>query len=206
MTAIKNKLVDINKASEILGVCKTTLRNWTRSGKINFETTKGGHRRFYLSDVIEFKDDIDNNKAKNDKVVIYCRVSSHDQKKKGDLERQVGRVTKYCIKKDYTIIEILEEVCSGMSDNRPKLKKLFKLIENNEVDKVVVEHKDRLTRFMFNIFVSYFESYNVSIEYVEEILGKSYEEELVEDILSLMASFSSRIYGKRSAENRKNNN
>lgn len=50
---------------------------------------------------------------------------------------------------------------------------------------------------------AYFNSHGVEIEWTDEVLGKSYEEELVEDILSLMASFSARIYGKRSAENRK---
>ena len=56
---------------------------------------------------------------------------------------------------------------------------------------------------MFNFLVSYFASHNVTIEWVSDVLGKTYEEELVEDILSLMSSFSNKIYGKRSAENRK---
>lgn len=137
------------------------------------------------------------------RVAVYCRVSSHDQKQKGDLERQVGRVLSHCVTKQYQVVQVFEEVGSGMSDERPKLKRLFKLIESGQIDRVVVEHKDRLCRFMFQFLLDYFASHRVQIEWVDEVLGKSYEEELVEDILSLMSSFSAKIYGKRSAENRK---
>ena len=137
------------------------------------------------------------------RVAIYCRVSSHDQKQKGDLERQVGRVSSYCIKNKYHIIQTYEEVGSGMNDNRPKLKQLFKLVKEKQIDKVIIEHKDRLTRFNFEFLKQFFISHNVEIVWINEVLGKTYEEELVEDMLSLMSSFSNRIYGKRSAELRK---
>lgn len=64
----------------------------------------------------------------------------------------------------------------------------------------MVEHKDRLTRFMVGVFVDFFDSQGVTVEWVEESLPKSFEAELVEDILALMASFSAQIYGRRSAE------
>ena len=90
-----------------------------------------------------------------------------------------------------------------MKDNRAKLRRLFKLIEQRKIDKVVVEHKDRLSRFMIGFLQDYFTSHDVEIEWMGEIIGSSYEQELVEDILSLMSSFSNRIYGRRSASNRK---
>lgn len=69
---------------------------------------------------------------------------------------------------------------------------------------MIVEHKDRLTRFNFNFLAAFFASHNVEVEWTEEVLGnKRYEDELVEDMLTLMSSFSNKIYGKRSAENRK---
>ena len=89
------------------------------------------------------------------------------------------------------------------NDVRPKLKQLFRLIEEKKIDKVVIEHKDRLCRFMFEFLVVYFKSHSVEIEWMSEVLGKTYEQELVEDMLALMSSFSNKIYGKRSAENRK---
>lgn len=90
-----------------------------------------------------------------------------------------------------------------MSDTRPKLKQLFQLVSKRKITKVVVEHKDRLTRFNFGIYEEFFSSHGVTIELIEEVLPKSYEAELVEDMLSLLASFSAKIYGKRSADRRK---
>lgn len=90
-----------------------------------------------------------------------------------------------------------------MCDTRPKLNQLFKLVEEKQVNKVIVEHKDRLTRFSFKFLEAFLSSHGVEVEWMEEVLGKSYEDELVEDMLTLMSSFSNKIYGKRSAENRK---
>lgn len=90
-----------------------------------------------------------------------------------------------------------------MNDNRPKLKRLFHLVRSKLIERVVIEHKDRLTRFNFAYLDTFFSSHGVVIECMESVLPKSYEAELVEDILSLMASFSAKIYGKRSAERRK---
>ena len=112
-------------------------------------------------------------------------------------------MTTHCVSQSYKLVAVLEDVGSGMSENRPRLRKLFKLVNEHKIDRVVIEHKDRLSRFGFGLLEAYFNSHGVEIEWTDEVLGKSYEEELVEDILSLMASFSARIYGKRSAENRK---
>lgn len=131
---------------------------------------------------------------------IYIRVSSHDQKKKGDLERQKGRVLEYCVNKNYQVAHILEEIGSGMYDNRCKLKQLFKLIIGKQIDRVIIEHKDRLTRFNFGIYESFLNSHGVEIEWIEDVLPKSHEAELVEDLINLMSSFSARVYGRRSAK------
>jgi putative resolvase len=66
-----------------------------------------------------------------------------------------------------------------------------------------VEHKDRITRFNYSFLESFFSSHGVTIECLEEILPKSYDAELVEDVIALMASMSAKIYGRRSAANRK---
>ena len=81
------------------------------------------------------------------------------------------------------------------------LNRLFKLAIDRQISRIVVEHKDRLTRFNFGVFEVFFKSHGVEIEWAENVLPKSYEAELVEDMISLMSSFSARIYGKRSAEN-----
>lgn len=84
------------------------------------------------------------------------------------------------------------------------MQKLFELVEKKEIDVVLIEHKDRLSRFCFNYLLLYFNSYGVRIEKVEEVMTEiESNDELVEDILSLMASFSAKIYGRCSSQNRK---
>jgi predicted site-specific integrase-resolvase len=112
-------------------------------------------------------------------------------------------MTTEALKRGYSIVAVFDEVGSGMNDNRKKLQKLFELVEKKEIDVVLIEHKDRLSRFCINYLISYFKSYQVRVEWAEDTLQKSYEAELVEDILSLMASFSAKIYGRRSSQNRK---
>lgn len=187
----------------MMGVSPQTLRVWEKQGKINPVYTAGGHRRYKVSDLEDARNGKTPQTDQAPRVAVYCRTSSNEQKQKGDLECQLGRVLQYCVEKKYNVVETFEEVGSGMSDSRAKLKKLFKLVEEGAIDKVVVEHKDRLCRFMFDFLVCYFASHDVEIEWMSEVLGKSYEEELAEDILSLMSSFSNKIYGKRSAENKK---
>ena len=169
---------------------------------INF-LRDGGHRRYLISDITKLQGLESSTDKTNRSVAIYCRVSSHEQKQKGDLDRQKGRMLDYCVSKKYSVEHVFEEVGSGMSDKRAKLLKLMDLCVTGKVSAVIVEHKDRLTRFNLNYLRKFFESHNVVVEIVEETLSKSYENELVEDMLSLISSFSSKIYGKRSAENRR---
>jgi len=198
-------ILSIKEAAEILGVSDETLRNYERDGKLSPTYTDGGHRRYKRIDIEKFAGTYvePSTQVGTNRVAIYCRVSSHEQKQKGDLDRQTGRMTTESLKRKYNIIAVFDEVGSGMNDDRKKLQKLFELVESKSIDIVLVEHKDRLSRFCFNYLVSYFKSYGVKIELTDEILGKGFEKELVEDILSLMASFSAKIYGKRSSQNRK---
>ena len=199
-----DRLLSLRDAAAMLGVHPDTLRRWDDEGRLVADGTLGNHRRYKLSviEALQGQGVTDESDAEV-RAAAYCRVSSHDQNAKGDLERQVGRVTTHCVSQEYKLVAVLEDVGSGMSENRPRLRKLFKLINDHKIDRGVVEHKDRLSRFGFGLLEAYFNSHGVEIEWTDEVLGKSYEEELVEDILSLMASFSARIYGKRSAENRK---
>jgi putative resolvase len=198
-----DKLVSVSKAANLLGVHIATLRDWDKEGKLHPIRTKGNHRRYKVSDIDLILGEPKKNDPSEIRTATYCRVSSTEQKKKGDLERQVGRVLSFCIQKKYQVVASFDEVGSGMSDSRTKLKQLFKLVEERKIDKVVIEHKDRLCRFMFDFLVSYFNSYQVEIEWIDNVLGKTYDQELVEDMLALMSSFSAKIYGKRSAENRR---
>ena len=86
--------------------------------------------------------------------------------------------------KGYKVGYILDDCCSVMKYNRPELDKLYQLVINREINKVVVEHKERLVRFGFYCMKVFFNSYGVEIEYMEETLPKSFEAELVEDVMN----------------------
>lgn len=199
-----DKLVSISQAADMLGVSTKILRIWDGEGKVEAVRTAGGHRRYRLSEVEKLQgiQPVEQGEKK-EVIAIYARVSSHEQKEKGDLARQKSRLVDYCLEKKYHVSHSLEDVGSGMSSSRTRLKRLFDLVEAHEITKVIVEHKDRLTRFNFGVYERYFNSHGVTIEYAEDKANKTYEQELVDDMISLMSSFSSKIYGKRSAENRR---
>lgn len=197
----KNKLLSIKEAANLLGVSVWTLRQHEGFSDLEVIRTAGNHRRYLLSDIEKIQGV--NNKKQDNLVAIYARVSSNEQKQKGDLDRQQSKILDYCVKNDYKVGFTFQEVGSGMSDTRSKLNKLCKLVSDQKVSKVIISYKDRLTRFNFGIYKTFFNSYGVDIEWIEDTLPKSYEAELVEDMLSLMSSFSARIYGKRSSENRR---
>jgi len=136
------------------------------------------------------------------RAVIYARVSSHKQRKDGNLDRQVERLRNYCSAKGYKVVDIITDVASGLKEDRSGLQKLFDIVEKQQADVVVVEFRDRLTRFGFDYLKRYFESHGVRVEVVEET-EKGYMEELIEDFVAIVIIFACRIYGKRSQKFRK---
>ena len=197
------KMVSISKASEILGVSKSTLRRWDEEGRLKpIRKEKGGHRR-YDTDVLNAYQGIAKEETSSDLgVAVYCRVSSADQKSHGDLERQKLRLLEYCASQHYRVDYVMDEVGSGMNDKRKKLRKLMKLAREHKFNKLVIERYDRLTRFNYELLVEYFESHGVKIEFLDNVLGTSFESDLVKDILSIIMVFSAKLYGKRSKENK----
>jgi len=131
---------------------------------------------------------------KNDKrVIVYSRVSSNEMKE--NLNRQQERLEEYCISKGYTIVKSIKEISSGMNDNRPKLKQI---LEEKNFDILIVEHKDRLTRFGFNYIETLLNKEDKQIEVVN--LLKNDNENLMEDLISIIYSFSARMYGQRKSK------
>ena len=91
---------------------------------------------------------------------------------------------------------------SGLNDKRKGLIQLCNLVVNGKINKVVIEYKDRLTRFQYNLIEFLFNSYGVEIELLDKN-GYTEQEELLNDMVMLIASFSGKIYSLRAKENRK---
>lgn len=126
------------------------------------------------------------------KAVIYSRVSSTENR--GNLETRAKRLLDYCAAKGYVISDVVKEIGSGIDDGRPKL---LKLLTDPTVNLIVVEHKDRLTRFGFNYIEKLLVMQGRRIEIVD--LAENDKEDLIQDFVSIITSFCARIYGRRRA-------
>lgn len=196
-----SKLVNISEAARILGVTTTTLRNWDKKGLLKpDELTKGKARRYRVEslrninrNIIFTKDDL--------KTIAYARVSSHDQKQ--DLNRQVQLLELYCTKHGYKY-EVIQDIGSGMNYYKKGLTRLIDLILDNQVQRLILTHKDRLLRFGAELVFSICEAKNVEVIIINQ--GEeppSFEEELAKDVLEIITVFSARLYGSRSKKNKK---
>jgi putative resolvase len=179
-----------------LGVHPNTLRKWDREGKVRVVRTVGGRRRIPESEVERLMGFVKPDVSR--KAVIYVRVSSHDQKQRGNLERQKQSVLDYAKSRGYEVTAVLEDVASGLNEERESLSKLFGLVEERRIGVVVVAFKDRLTRFGFRYLERYFSSHGVRIEVVNGEEPKDAYQELVEDLIALVPSFAGKLYGLRS--------
>lgn len=125
---------------------------------------------------------------KKEYIVVYARVSSSENKE--NLDSQAMRVAQFCNANGWKVHEIVKECASGLNDTRPKLTKIFK--ERNAT-KLVVEHKDRLTRFGFNYIKELFPECEIVV--INEVADS--RDDLMQDFVSLVTSFCARLYGNR---------
>ena len=200
-----DKLYSISKTADILGVSQKTLRVWDKQNKLIPVLTSGGHRRYKESDINAFIgiDPISNDNKEI--CVIYARVSSQKQKTSGDLDRQSQRLSEYCAKHNLYVEHIIKDVGSGLNDKRIGFNQLTNLVITGKVNKVIVEHKDRLTRFQFNFIKKMYAVFGCEIIVLDDKEDVSDAEELTRDLMALLASFSGKYYGRRSIESRKKN-
>ena len=125
-----------------------------------------------------------------DSVAIYARVSSSENRNK--LDSQAERLTQYAVARGYRIYKVVKEVGSGVNDNR---KQLLKLLTDDGYSRIIVEHRDRLTRFGFNYIDTLFRQHGRSIEVVNEAAND--RDDMMQDFVSIITSFCARLYGQR---------
>lgn len=129
-----------------------------------------------------------------EKVVLYARVSSHDQKE--DLDRQLERLRQYAYSNNISINNEYKEIGSGLNPNR---KKLNELLCNKSITTIIVEHRERLTRFGFEMLEASFKANGRKIIVIE---NKDLDNDIVQDMVDILTCYCARIYGKRSAKNK----
>jgi putative resolvase len=131
--------------------------------------------------------------ARTERVAIYTRVSSHEHA--ANLDRQAERLVSYCAAKGYQVSKVVKEIASGVNDSRPKF---LALLEDQSLTLIVVEHKDRATRFGFRYLDTLLRGQGRAIEVVN--LADNGQEDLIADLTAILYSFTARLYGQRRAK------
>ncbi|MFQ7000987.1 MAG: IS607 family transposase [Clostridium sp.] len=179
--------------AELLNVSVLTLQRWDNAGKLKAFRTPT-NRRYYTYEQYQKYMGITN---LNKKTVIYTRVSTSNQK--DDLKNQVEFLKQYVNGKGIIVDTVIEDYGSGLNYNRKQWNKLIDECMTNEIGTIIITHKDRFVRFGFDWFEKFLNKFGVKFIIVNNE-SLSPQEELVQDIISILHVFSCRIYGLRKYE------
>ena len=178
--------------AELLGVSVKTLQRWDRDGILKANRTPTDRRYYTYDQYLQFKGI--NTVEDNREIVIYARVSTRNQK--DHLKNQVEFLRTFCNSKGMIVSQCIEDFGSGLNYNRKKWNQLLNEVMENKIKTIVISNKDRFIRFGYDWFEKFCEKFHTSIIVVNnETLSPN--EELVQDIISILHVFSCRLYGLR---------
>jgi len=182
------------KAKEVLRLLKITrptLSKYISKGYIKGYKKENGQYEYEDSSIYKFL-----NKGKTRKQVIYARVST--SKQKNDLERQIDYIEKYMFKNGIKINNVYSDISSGMNYNRNDFTKLMNDVMDYKIDTIYISYKDRFGRTAYNTIEKLFNSYGTKIIPISDIgVTKNTEKEFLDEIVSLIHSFSMKMYSSR---------
>ena len=182
--------------AELLGVSVKTLQRWDRDGILKANRTPTNRRYYTYDQYLQFKGIQTENDIRD--TVIYARVSTRNQK--DDLQNQVEFLKQFCNAKGIIVNQCVEDFGSGLNYNRKKWNRLLDEVMANKIKTIVISNKDRFIRFGYDWFEKFCEKFNTKIIIVNnETLSPN--EELVQDIISILHVFSCRLYGFRKYKN-----
>lgn len=169
-----------------------TLKRWKDNNKIKYKQLSSKKILYDIDSV--------NNEPVNEDTrlnVIYARVSTSNQKQ--DLNNQIETIKNYMISNGIIPHEVYTDIASGLNENRNGLNKLIYDVENNKIKKIYITFKDRLSRFGFDYFKNIFAHHDVEIVVLDnlESTNKIFEQELVEDLISIIHHYSTKLYSNR---------
>lgn len=186
--------ITITKAAELLGVTVKTLQRWDREGRFVPASRTPTNRRVYTAEQVRMFQGLRATGHLPTRVIAYCRVSSQAQKP--DLQNQRVALEQFCAARGLANLEVLMEVGGGLNFTRKKFGALMRAIEAREVATLVIAHKDRLVRFGFVWFADFCAAHNCELLVLnQETLSP--EQEMVQDLMTIVHCFSSRLYGLR---------
>ncbi len=178
--------------AELLGVSVKTLQRWDREDILKANRTPTDRRYYTYDQYLQFKGI--QNEEDTREIIIYARVSTKNQK--DDLKNQVAFLKQFCNAKGIIINQCIEDYGSGLNYNRKKWNSLLEMVMEQKVKTIIISSKDRFVRFGYDWFERFCMKFNTNIIIInnEEL---SPNEELVQDIVSILHVFSCRLYGLR---------
>jgi putative resolvase len=177
---------------QLIGRSVNTLQKWDRKGILKAHRSPT-NRRYYTHDqYLAYRGLV---AEAGGKTIVYARVSSAGQKP--DLANQVAALRDYCQRHSYQPDEWIEEIGSGLNYQRKHFNRLMEQIELGQVRRLIIAHQDRLVRFGFEWFTAFCARHRTELLIVNGD-ALSPEQELVQDLLSIVHVFSARLYGLRS--------
>jgi excisionase family DNA binding protein len=191
LKADEPKLLRVSRAAHELGLHPFTVRKWIKAGKIQ-AIRVGNEARVPRSEIERLA-----GKTDGRLLVLYGRVSGQSQH--ADLDTQLARLIAWAEKEragKSTLV--LSDIGSGLNATRRQFQRLLKLIQQDQVGEIAITCPDRLTRFGQEYLDVLFESFGVTLTVLDQAEDRTAEQELTDDLLSLLASFSGRLYGMRS--------
>ena len=175
-----------------IGVSVKTLQRWDVEGRLPAKRTLSGHR-FYTEDDLLITQGLKPVDSKR-KVVVYCRVSSSSQKP--ELRNQVSAMETFCLSRGLAVDDWVSEIGGGLNFKRKKFLSIMLSMLKGEISTIVVAHKDRMCRFAFDFIMELASSVRCQI-IVANQESLSPQQELVEDLMTIIHCFSCRLYGLR---------
>lgn len=187
------KIYRIGEFAERIGKTTKTIRRWDESGVLPAKRTVGGHRYYDEADLrAALRIDLP---SSDRKTVVYCRVSSKGQL--NDLKSQRDAMETFCLNAGMPVDEWIEEIGGGMNFKRKKFLEIMQRIEYGELSHLVIAHKDRFVRFGFDYFELFAQRHRCEIVVANQE-KLSPHQEMVEDLMAIIHTFSGRLYGLRS--------
>jgi predicted site-specific integrase-resolvase len=183
------KSSDVKK---ILRISNPSLVKYRKQGLLKATELPNGYFDYDDDSVYTFL-----NKGLQRKIYLYARVSTPKQKK--DLENQIELLKQFCFSNGIQMHGIYRDIASGISfEKRKEFFILLKEIIDKKVEKVIITYKDRLSRIGFELFSYLFAQYGTKIVVISEIGNPKLDsEEIFEEIISMLHSYSMKLYSKR---------
>lgn len=185
-------MIRLNDMAKRLGVSVKTLQRWDREG-ILVAKRNPNNRRYYTED--QYLEYIGSSSKKDKKIIAYVRVSNNNQK--DDLQNQITFIRNYVNAKGEILDDVIQDIGSGLNYNRKHWNDLlFNQISKGEIGKIYITYKDRFVRFGFDWFERYCNHHDCEIVIINNP-DTSPQQELIDDLISIIHVFSCRIYGLR---------